>query len=84
MRFIGIGKVQLIIVLLRLIFKTYLIPEGSGNRNGQNRLRKPVFSSIDPLDNEGTKNLIIQLHSLGGSKEQERVRGCKGLGKAFG
>ena len=83
MHFIGVGKVQLIIVLLRLIFTTYLIPEGSGNRNCQNRLRKPGFSSVDPLDNEGIKNLVIQLSSLGGSKEQERVRGCKGLGKAF-
>ena len=83
MHFIGDGKVQLIIVLLRLIFTTYLIPEGSGNRNCQNRLRKPVFSSVDPLDNEGIKNLVIQLSSLGGSKEQDRVRSCKVLGKAL-
>lgn len=56
MYFVGVGKVQLIIILLRLIFTTYLVPEGSGNRNCQNRLRKPVFSSVDQLDNQKSHN----------------------------
>lgn len=83
MYFIEVGKVQLIIVLLRLIFTSYLVPEGSGNRNCQNRLRKPVFSSADQLDNKDIKNLTVQLGFLRGRGGIGKGwRGYKDLGKA--
>lgn len=82
MYFIGVGKVQLITILLRLIFTTYLVPEGSGNGNCRDRLRKPVFSSVAQLD----KKDVVLWHSsvlCGGGEQQERVGGVSRVRKGF-
>lgn len=66
--------------LLRLISTIDLVPEGSGNRNCQTRLRKPVFSSIDQLDN---KDIKVELGSLWGDEKEERIGGIAKARKGF-